>query len=343
MPGSISISFEREPSFFMGAGVEGDVHQTLVGKVGRRVVAMASRSIRDAYLDGFRQRIGYLSQLRIDPAMRGRRGLALGWERMRELHEADPVDLYLTTIIADNLAARRVLERDRPTKPRYLPRGRLLTLAMVPPRCRWARPSPGVVVRQGEAAMLPDLVSCLQRNGRRHQFATYWDEEILTDPRRCRDLAPEDFLAAFRGGRLVGCLAVWDQRGFKQNVVRGYSPSLRRARPLVNALSRVVAAPRLPEVGRPIPHATISHLAVDDDSPDVFFPLLHQALCVAREKHLSYLALGLMEGSPFTPLVRRRVRHIAYPSILYVVCWPDKEARARSLDDRPPHVEPATL
>lgn len=346
MEGMISLTFEREPSFLLGATIEGDVHQTLVAcePDHNRVVGVASRSVHDAYLDGGVGRLGYLSQVRIDPKHRGRAVLAGGWAKVRELHEQDPVEAYVTTIIADNHLARRVLEKDRPTKPCYRPKGELHTLALVPRRRPLRSRLPfGPRIARGRAEMLPDIAACLQRNYRRYQFAPHWTADTLADPDRCRGLCAEDFFVATRRGKAVGCLAIWDQQGFKQNVVRGYGKTLRWARPFVNAASRVAALPRLPAVGQPIPHAYVSHVAIDGDNPSVLVALLRRALDVANRRKLAYLALGLMDRNPMLELVRKTFRHIDYRAILYVVYWPDGAARAEALDSRVPHVEVATL
>ena len=64
------------------------------------------------------------------------------------------------------------------------------------------------------------------------------------------DLRPEDILLAFRGGKLAGTLAGWDQRGFRQSVVHAYSPGMRWARPFYNCWARLRGLPSLPPPGQ---------------------------------------------------------------------------------------------
>jgi hypothetical protein len=58
---------------------------------------------------------------------------------------------------------------------------------------------------------------------------------------------------------------------------------------------------------------------------------------------LDYVALGLSERSALLRGVRRRVRHRAYESVVYLAFWPDGEALARSIDSRPSQPELAIL
>ncbi|MFW5740550.1 MAG: hypothetical protein ACOC1F_09310, partial [Myxococcota bacterium] len=180
-------------------------------------------------------------------------------------------------------------------------------------------------------------------NYRRYQFAPHWSADTLADPQRCRGLQATDFVVASKRSKITGCVAVWDQQGFKQSVVRGYGKPMRWARPFVNAASRVAAVPYLPAVGNPIPHAYLSHLAVDHDDGPVAVALVRYALDAVRTRGFAYLALGLMDRNPMLRPVRRAFRHIDYRAILYVVYWPDGAERAAELDDRVPHVEAATL
>ena len=113
MPGAISVAFHREPSFFRAVGIEGDSQQVIVGRDGTdttRIRGVATRSIRTMWLNGEPQRIGYLSGLRVDPTVRQSIWLARGYQKLRELHEADPVPIYVSTIIEDNALEVRNLD-----------------------------------------------------------------------------------------------------------------------------------------------------------------------------------------------------------------------------------------
>ena len=86
-------------------------------------------------------------------------------------------------------------------------------------------------------------------------------------------------MVATRAGRVVGCVARWDQRRFKQVVVRGYSRRIARWRPFVNAAGRWLGVPPLPAVGDRLELAYLSHLAVDGDNADVAVALVAAARC----------------------------------------------------------------
>ena len=109
-------------------------------------------------------------------------------------------------------------------------------------------------------------------------------------------------------GDARGCLALWDQSGFKQMVVRGYAPRLARWRRWINRLSPLLGTPRLPDPGSLLPHAWISHVAVDGDDPGVFQALIEAAYAEARSRGYVYLVTGFATRHPWLPWLRRRFR-----------------------------------
>jgi len=342
MPGRFSLTLEREPSFFLATTIEGDVHQTLVVRApdGHQLRGMASRSVRDAWLNGQPGRLGYLSQVRIDPVAHD--GLAF-LDLLEALEMVKDVPFHITTIFEDNLPIRRAMERSWPGKPTFRPHGRMLSLVLPIWRTRRLSSLPGIEIRRGSAELLPEIAACLQRNYAAYQFAPLWRADDLADAERVRGLRADDFRVALRGGKLVGCLATWDQRSFKQTVVRRYEGPLWRLRHLANVASRLTGWPRLPDPGEELPHLYLSHLALDDEDPRVFLCLLGSAYNDLVGKGYAYLALGLAEGHPLLAGLRKAFWHIEQRIVLYVLYSEAGARAANALDGRPRHVELALL
>ncbi|MBX2796425.1 MAG: hypothetical protein KTR31_02110 [Myxococcales bacterium] len=340
MGGSISVAFEREPSFFWGSAVEGECTTVVAREPSGRAVALFSHSVRPSWVAREPRRLGYLSALRIAPAYRARRGLLIrGFAHVRRLQDAasDVPPYAITTIVSDNRAAVRLLEAGLRGLPRYTRRDDMITLAAPCWRRRY-RPVPGLEVREATAGDLDEIVAALQRFGRRHVFGPVWDASTLTDPARCRDLRVEDFVVATRGGRVVGCVALWDQSGFRQSVVHGYSGALAWTRHLVSLAAPLLGVPRLPGEGRRLHHAALSHLAVDDDDAEVGRAVVGFAADRARPRGYQYLTTMLCERHPLLAAMRQLLRPIEYRSTLYLVSWDDVDG-----PEGIPHLEVAVL
>jgi hypothetical protein len=344
MEGSIELTLEREPSFHAAATVEGDTPGSILLREipTGRVVGVGSLATRPAWVNGAPLRLGYLSQLRLEERYRRRPKLVLkGYEFLRQSLHTSEVPLYISTVFEENTVARRFLAAGLPGLPTYREWDTLCTLAMPVRKKRRVRLPTGVEIRPGVDADLPDILRCLQAMGKRHQFMPLWTDADLRSDERTRSLVANDFQLAFRGRDLVGCLATWDQSTFKQTVVQNYHGALGTWRGVLNLLGAWTPYPHLPAPGETLRHATLSHMAFD--APDVAVALVDAAANDAVDRSLHSLTLGLSERHPALDLVRNSNRHLEMRSILYVVHWDDGAEAAKTLDNRVPHLEIATL
>lgn len=346
LDGPVRLSLECEPDSAYAAGIQGDAHQVVAVRdaPGEPLVGIGARTILDAWVNGEPARLGYLSQLRVDRPHRGRIRAILGaYARIREAHRDGATPFYVSTVVEDNRAARRLLEAGLAGIPRYRAVGRLVTLAL---RARAHAAVPhvrGVVVDHAGIGDAAGIVACLERHGRRHQFAPRWSARSLACPRRARGLRLDDFVVARRDGAIVGCAAVWDQRAFKQTVVRGYAPALRLLRPVVNAAGPWLGTVHLPPPGRVLESVYLSHVAADGDDPVLVTALVAAGLRRAARRGARALVLGLAEDHPALGMVARAFPGRRYASVVYVVSWEDGAEAVARLDGRRIHLEAAIL
>jgi hypothetical protein len=348
MPGSISLSYEREPDYFIGAGLDGLLSQTIIARDEGGLLGMGTRAVRLMYVNGEVQETGTMSHLRVD----GKRIHGVGMVRQlvrsfgkfHQLHGDGRAPFYLMSVIADNFPALRLMTSGLPGMPSAHLYARMFTYAVSPRRLRPAiKMAPGFGIERGTKEFITEILACLQRSGRRMQFAPAWSETSLFSPDQAPNLNPRDFLLAVNGSRVSGCLALWDQTPFKQTVVRSYSGSTARWRGLINLLSKVVDFPRLPEINCPLKYCYASHLAVDQDDPQIFAALLRAAYNETARRGFNYFMIGLSEASPLRPVLTRNYLHMPYPSQIYGMTWEDGAAAWARVDGRAPGLEIALL
>jgi hypothetical protein len=350
LPGRIALSYEREPCYFGAAVIEGSFHQVLVARDGQtgEVVGCANRSVRELFVNGEAQPVGYLSHLRLRPRMR--RGIHLArcmvraFELCRALHRDGRAAFYLLSIVADNHSATRLLTSGLPGYPRLRASARLVSCAIPVGRPRRPlAPGGGLRLARGSERLLPGIVECLECYGRRRQFAPHWTLATLCRPQHTPGLAAEDFFVAMDGERVVGCLALWDQRAVKQTVVRGYHRHLERWRKPLNRFAALAGRPQLPDPGTELRCCFASHRAVDGDSARVFAALLRALYNhAAGERRCRYLMIGFGEADPWRAVLRG-YRALPYRSDLYLAGWEDGEAAISQVDGRLPAPEVAVL
>ena len=339
MPGRVSISLEREPDARLAAAIEGDVHHTIVARDvdGGRIVAMGSVSVRDRYLNGQRTRVGYLGQLRLDRNHRSRMSIVRGgYALLRELHASVGSPLCFTSIASDNAAARRLLERGLPGMPTYRPLWELVTIVFrrrrngefrkVTSRVRPGLRNTGLSLRHGSPELISEIHALLNHANAGMQLAPAW---TLTE---LHSLPPSHLRILSERDRRIACAAMWDQRAFKQAVVRGYPTALTLARVPINLLAPLTRLPRLPAIGHPLAHAFASHLSTPPDRPDLIEPLLRSLHGSAHTLGIDSFTVGFDARDPRLAIVRRAFGGLEYRTQLYLVHWPDGATAADAVD-----------
>ena len=342
MPGRITVSFRREPSYFDAAVVEGRSCQVVAARdcAAGRIVGFGARSIGERYVNGALEPVGYLSSLRLLQGHRNRGLVARGYKFFRKLHADGLARLYLTTIAEGNRVALNILTSGRAGLPSYHFLGRYYTVAIPTSRCRAVhRPHGAVCIRQANAQDLPAVLGFLEAVGPRRQFFPRRQAcDFFMPDAVFRDLTPADVLLAYRNGSLVGTLAGWDQHRFRQTVVHGYHWPWNWLRPLYNRWAGWRGRPRLPGPGDTFRYLTAALPVIADDDHDVFALLLETLMDRARASGWDYLLLGLYESDPLLPVVHR-YRATWYTTRVYVVCWDDSQALYAMLDGRPAYLE----
>jgi hypothetical protein len=321
--GTVQLSLRREPDAF-AADFGSRAHDYILARNRRSgdLVGLCERVVRDTFVNGEPRALPYLAGLRVVPNFR-HRPLVLrgGFEAVRRLIGVNsPHNYALTSIMSDNVTAKRMLGANLRGMPRYEPAGEFATFAL----------PPGGEVRaeRATAADLPDISALLLENASRTQFGAAWTLEVLQSYAAAGWLRPEDYFVIRREGRIRACAAVWDQSAHRQVVVAGYSRWLARTRPLVNATAKLLGIPRLPPPGEPLRCAYFSHVGLTNDDPDDLGALLDSARHEIARRGLDTLLAGWAANDALCDVLRQRARRREYRSQLYLVRWPETPAPA---------------
>ena len=335
MAGRISLTIEREPNYFADADVEGETKQTIVARNAGRAVCVGQCTIRQSFVNGTARRVGYLGGLRLDARFAGRFDIVRrGYELFHELQMEKAADFYFTSIAADNQRARRFFEANIRGLPTYEYVGEFVTMvistAARPPRS----------LREGEAgcrpsdfSRIPEWISFLNSCNAQFQFSPCWDAAEISELGKL-GLRIQDFRIRRKGDEITASGALWDQRSFKQTVVRGYAAPLAWARALLNAAAPIHGQPRLPRAGSALAAVFASHMAMRENHESALIDLINQLRLTANSRGISMLVVGFASNDPRLAAVRRSFRRREYQSRLYVVRWPNIGGCARDLDKR---------
>jgi hypothetical protein len=337
MEGDIAITFRREPSYFGAVRVYGEATQVIkcVDTHAHRIVGLGCRSTLPVYINGTAERVGYLSDLRSLPSYRGGTLLARGFKYLKQLHDSDPVPLYLCVIYEGNEAAVKNLAGARAGLPNFRDVGRLLTPAVHLDFPRKALRLPGVTLERGSRERLPAIVGFLNEWQQFKQFApVYRESDFATG--RFRGLQAEHFLLAIKNDAIIGTVAAWDQSSMRQTHIERYSRRLAWVRPAYNFASRFTPLKPLPHPGARIPFLYFACMCARDHHADTLRVLLRAMYNSRRGGPWHYAIVGFHESDPYSHLLEE-YRRIEAAGRVYMVYYPDGAQTADELELRRPY------
>lgn len=312
MEGAFRIGFTREPSYFASPAPAGLEERTLVARRDGRLVSVGAWSDREVWWNGRRTMVGYLHGLRMARDVAGSmRILREGYAALAECLQDSPAVGWFTSIDAANTRARRVLESRASGLPRYTKLADYRTRV-------WPVPQRGPREAVGNVESWEELTDFLQHESARHELALTWDAARWEALARS-GFSARDCVAVRRRGRLVAAAGLWDQSAWKQVVVHGYPPWLRRLRPWIGWGARCLGLPGLPAPGGRLSFAPVFPFAVAPEAMDTL-PELRRALeSLARTRHIEWLALGLEARDSLWPNGAAARLGVNYHTILYAV------------------------
>ena len=331
----VSLSFQREPDYFLGEGLMGDTYSVLVHHQYHpdKAMGMYSCSYLPVKLDGQGEMLGYLGSLRVGEAYRNKlRYLKQGYDSIRKLvPDQGSRKSWFTSIAAGNHQARRLLEAGLKGLPKYTPLGKLLTMAISTSRGRNTGILQPLAKQDIEA-----FVSFYNKATAEYQYSPWLSKEWLQRLQGNKGLRLDDFFVVRDQGRIVAGLAIWDQRAFKQTVIHDYAKPLKRWRLAYNLYAKLSGRPQLPASGDQLQQVYISFVACEPAYRKHLIPMIQHALhkITKREGHVG--VLGLSTKNPLLNILKKHFPMQTYETCIERVDWePSGDALRNSYPVQP--------
>ncbi len=326
MEGSISLTFGREPSFLAAAKTGSLKSETIVGRKApsSSIIGFGERSLRKVYMNGEEKTIWYLHTLRILPKERNARALLRGYQYFHSLPNESSAPYFLTTILDDNITAKKILESGRAGMPSYTRVGTLQTY-LIPLRTRKKIRTTSPEIGRASHLSISSAYSCLDSYNKGYSLAPRYDiPDLLGVSGILPAFNPENLYTFSFEGKVAGTLGVWDQQSFKQSIVASYSPRMKILRSVYNAQSYFSGSPYLPKTGNQIRMIYACLLSVMGNDTAIFGELLDQVINDWSGIGHDWLVVGLLSGSPLERVVHKKsARQIS--SGVYLVHWKEDE------------------
>ncbi|MFN7904626.1 MAG: hypothetical protein ACK5P5_05535 [Pseudobdellovibrionaceae bacterium] len=354
MPGDIQLFLDRSPSFFDSLEVEGQRvkvmsirhHQT------NELMCIGCIGEKNYWINGNQreEKIGYLSSLRIDRKFQSSKLLFRTYEFLQNEHSTNHPDrVYLSTILEENVKAKKIFTSKRPGLPDYQDLGLLDTSFFPVKKQIWTshflqqQGPDSLEIKSGTSKDLQQLISFWKEQSKKRQFVPIYTEQDFTNGSGIlRDFKIEDMILGWRNGKIVGCLGLWDQSAYRRWMVSAYSKKIQITKGIYNFFAPTLNRPKLPDLNEAFPYRILSCIAIDQDDQKIFESLLH-ALWKKEQKNDLVISIGFHEKDPLLSTILKHSKQKLF-SRLYLTSWPDEKSVKKELDLKlVPYVEFGSL
>ncbi len=336
----VRLSFTREPSYFDGESLMGKSYAVLAyeEKQPDLPVGMYSAAFLPVYLNGIAEQLGYLGGLRVNQHYRHKiRILKAGFASIPYLMPAqNTVPFWFTSVASENTPARRLLEAGLPRMPSYHRVGDMATLAINTQQGKLHG-----LLQQATPKDIPALVEFFNRQAAQYQFSPVLSVEWLQSLSGDKGLRLSDFWLAKNGAEIQACLAIWDQRAFKQTVCCGYREPLNTCRGGYNLFALASGRVQLPKAGEKLQQVFLSFIAMTQPEPTFAVQIVREGLARAREKGADVGVIGLAVANPLLAILKKSLKPSIYRTCIETVVL--SKGYLPNLHDLPPQPEVALL
>ena len=308
----LKLIFTARPSIFDALRALGDKSQVFGVFHNNSLAGFGAVTTQERYLNGLPKKICYLSTLRLLPAHRGKGLTSKGFKFLKR--QPLGAHIFMASLINSSKLAFRILMQQRRDYPTFYPIGEIETRLIFLRKGNSNGKSPTIEVNSLKPSESAAALQFLRSQGKhKHFFLRYTTLRNL-------NLSSKDYVAARQDGKIIGLCAIWDQRPFKQIIVKSYGLFA----PVVALYNHLPfkTTSNLPKSGEQLNLAYVSHLVVNNNNPDVL-----QAMLSHIEKNYSsklpFLAIGLHSQDPLCAALAN-FRGIKYKSTLFIAAWDKK-------------------
>lgn len=338
--GSVQVHLRRGKSFFDSIEVFGDHSEVLLLEDEKEncLDGVGIYSERNAFVNGCSARLGFLSDLRLSERVQKRGYLARGYREIKKIMSRGEAPFSITTIMAGNEDAEKVLTSKRAGLPHYnrLEGYRTLFLGT---RHNFFKKG-DELVRRALPSDLEQLIEFYKRVGSERQFFPHLSaDDFHNESGVLRELSISDVFIALDNDRIVGAVSLWDQMNFRQWYIAHYDKKVAVFRFFYNIYALLRGAPFFPAKKKKVNYKILSHYCIAENNANIFSSILHH---IWSEKGavtgLDLVMCGVTESDPLAAIFNFPLHQ--FKSSVYLVSWSDVEI---PIDSRLPYVELGAL
>ena len=302
MTGNISLSIGVDPDCFTNAGIQNEIIELFVCRKESRIIGLFSVGKSTVYYDGKPSLVRYLSDLRISPDFQ-KSLLLIQITRYIKTHVIADNEFAFAVVFSENKIMTDMIAKvdqasvnngallKKASLPKFNLRGNYCSYMISLDNYRTISKSE-LLIRRAKTSDVGDMLIFFNREASKKQLYPSYDFSHLHH-KYYHGLSISDFYLAIEDGLIVGITGIWDQRGFKQTSVSGYSQYLKFARPLINILASISKGFNLPKAGEALNYFTLHTVLTKNNNPKIFRAIIEHIYKDYYRKEFRYFLCGL--------------------------------------------------
>lgn len=302
MRGRISLRIDRNPDFFSLLQKRG-CSKVFIAENEGMIVGCFSASAVETTVNGKREKIFYLADLKVHPVYEGTTLAARLLKRMADYIRTTDADLLFCTAASGNVKVMPLLT-GRAGFPVFRYAGTFKVFQLIPFR-KDIKCGKFIVA---ETAINKEIIGLFNKFFLKYRLSPHWSEENLEGAQT---------IVAIQKNEIKAAISLLDTESLKQNNLSGLPFSLNLLLWLIKTTNRIVQMANLPEPGKPLKMLYIKAFAYREGCKEAMDVLVRHARKIAFLGGYCFLTVGIHEKDPCSGLFKK-YPHFTFRSLGFI-------------------------
>lgn len=253
------------------------------------------KSIIAGYVGGIRKRNDYNG--------------VINWKDVVHFVEKQGLGIYLCSFLSGNEASEKMFFKKRNFMPELIPLCNYTTY-IINPQIFKKSLTGGLTFRSINSDDIDNVHEFLKNEMMKYNFSP-----VINNLTNFSGLNLEDcYVLEKKEGEILAFGVLWNQKGFKQYIVKGYSKTLKMIQKF-SFISEILGYIEMPEEGKELDFPILSFFYSKDSNMEIYSLFLNQIAKVIRKKYKLFV-IGICDDDPVDRLYKK-IRTINFKSKIY--------------------------
>ncbi|MEL7607010.1 MAG: hypothetical protein AAGU39_13275 [Sedimentibacter saalensis] len=310
--GNIELIYTRRTNAFESYKKENKNSKIAIIRDKKGKIVFQAACVPGSYhVDGKSVLAGYVGGIRKRNDYNG----VINWKDVADFFEKQDLGLYLCSFLSGNEASEKMFLKKRDFMPKLVSLCNYTTYIINPKIFTKVCPE-GLTFRSIKSDDLEYVHEFLKREMMKYNFSTAINN--ITD---FYGLNIDDCYVLEKRGEILAFGALWNQKGFKQYIVKGYSKTLKTIQKFSFA-TNLLGYIDIPEEGKELDFPMLSFFYSKEGNMEYYNLFINQIAQSMRKKYKMFV-IGICDDDPADKLYKK-IRTINFKSKIYCADFKDE-------------------